>query len=91
MFLSAQVISQNQEGFLQLLNNPEQAMQQAQQGQPQQGSGGMGGVLPGMPPGMMMPPRGSPRAPGQGGPPGAIHIQVTEQEKEAIERVKKMI
>jgi len=76
------VISQNQEAFLQLLNNPEQAMQQQQQGQ--QGGGGMGGILPGMPPGMMMPPRGNPR---QGGPPGAIHIQVTEQEKEAIERV----
>jgi len=67
-----QVISQNQEAFLQLLNNPEQ-----QQGQPQQG-GGIGGL----PPGMMIPPRGNPR-----GPPGAVHIQVTEQEKEAIERV----
>ncbi|XP_065904490.1 UV excision repair protein RAD23 homolog A-like [Dysidea avara] len=84
-----QVISQNQEAFLQLLNNPEHAMQQ-QQGQPQQGGGGMGGLLPGMPPGMMMPPRGSPRGPGQGGPPGAIHIQVTEQEKEAIERLKQL-
>lgn len=53
----------------------------------QQGLGGMpaggggGGGVAGLPPGMGVPPRGSPR-----GPP-AIHIQVTEQEKEAIERV----
>jgi len=40
-----------------------------------------GGGLGGIPPGMVLPPRGNPR-----GPP-AIHIQVTEQEKEAIERV----
>ena len=58
-----------------MLNNPEQAMQQ--QGGMPAGGGGIGGL----PAGMMMPPRGNPR-----GPP-AIHIQVTEQEKEAIERV----
>lgn len=52
----------------------------------QQGLGGMpagGGGVGGLPPGMAIPPRGSPR----GHPGGAIHIQVTEQEKEAIERV----
>lgn len=48
-----------------------------QQGGMPPGGGGIGGL----PAGMMLPPRGSPR-----GPP-AIHIQVTEQEKEAIERV----
>lgn len=74
-----QIISQNQEAFLQLLNNPEQAMQQQGLGGMPAGGGGVGGLQPGM----GLPPRGSPR-----GPPGAIHIQVTEQEKEAIERVQ---
>ena len=45
----------------------------------QAGGGGLPGVG-GLPPGVA-PPQGMPR-----GPP-AIHIQVTEQEKEAIERV----
>ena len=52
----------------------------------QQGLGGNpapGGGMGGLPPGMVVPPHGSPR-----GPP-AIHIQVTEQEKEAIERVRR--
>ena len=51
--------------------------QQGLGGMPAGGGGGMGGLLPGM----AIPPRGSPRG------PAAIHIQVTEQEKEAIERV----
>lgn len=75
-----QIISQNQEAFLQLLNNPEQAMQQQGLGGNPAPGGGMGGL----PPGMVVPPHGSPR-----GPP-AIHIQVTEQEKEAIERLKQL-
>ena len=53
---------------------------QQQGGVPAAGGGGIGGLPAGM-----MPPRGNPR-----GPP-AIHIQVTEQEKEAIDRVQQTL
>ena len=57
-------------------------MQQQQGGMPAPGGLPAAGGIGGLPP---LPPRGNPR-----GPPGAIHIQVTEQEKEAIERVRQI-
>jgi UV excision repair protein RAD23 len=60
------MITENQERFVQMLNDPESAAGQAQA----VGAGGVGG--------------GAPGAEGSG------YIQVTPEEKEAIERVSKI-
>ena len=79
MFVVAQVISQNQQAFIRLLNEPVPPTSQG--GAPGGGAAGAGQGAGGPP----VPGQGMPGAPGQGGP--YTTIQVTAEEKEAIERV----
>ncbi len=72
---SLQVISQNQQAFIDLLNEAEPPAS-GQPPAPGGAAGGLGQAVPGVPPGNLPP-----------GAAGPMTIQVTPQQKEAIERV----